>query len=65
MHAAQRLQASTPARNLLVAEATAREIGQVSLVEALELTALIARKAPRRHPGRTVSTTPRFSESRG
>src|SRR5262249_44292226 len=37
--------------NLLVAEATAREIGHVSLVEALELTALIARKAPRRHPG--------------
>jgi hypothetical protein len=26
------------------------EIGHVSLVEALELTALIARKAPRRHP---------------
>jgi hypothetical protein len=36
--------------NLLVAEATAKEIGHVSLVEALELTALIARKAPRRHP---------------
>jgi hypothetical protein len=35
--------------NLLVAETTAREIGHVSLVEALELTALIARKAPRRH----------------
>jgi hypothetical protein len=28
--------------NLLVAEATAKEIGQVSLAEALELTALIA-----------------------
>jgi hypothetical protein len=27
-----------------------REIGHVSLVEALDLTALIARKAPRRHP---------------
>jgi hypothetical protein len=36
--------------NLLVAEATAKEIGHVSLVEALELTALIARKAPRRQP---------------
>jgi hypothetical protein len=36
--------------NLLVAEATVREIGQVSLVKALELTALIARKARRRHP---------------
>jgi hypothetical protein len=36
--------------NLLVAEATAREIGHVSLVEALELTLLIARKEPHRHP---------------
>ncbi len=27
-----------------------REIGHVSLLEALELTALIARKAPRQHP---------------
>jgi hypothetical protein len=31
-------------------EATAREIGYVSLAEALELTILIARKDPRRHP---------------
>ena len=31
---------------MLVAEATAREIGKVSLVEALELTALVARKQP-------------------
>jgi hypothetical protein len=29
-----------------VAEATAREIGRVSLVEALELTLLIAQKEP-------------------
>lgn len=36
--------------NLLVAEATAREIGKVSLVEALERTLLIARKAPHQHP---------------
>lgn len=36
--------------NLLVAEATVREIGHVTLAEALDLTALIARKAPRRHP---------------
>lgn len=36
--------------NLLVAEATAREIGKVSLVEALELTLLIAKKEPHRHP---------------
>ena len=34
--------------NLLVAEATARELGRLSLDEALELTALIARKDPRR-----------------
>jgi hypothetical protein len=36
--------------NLLVAEATAKEIGRISLAEALELTLLIARKDPRRHP---------------
>jgi hypothetical protein len=36
-------------RNLLVAEMTARELGRVSLAEALELTALIALKDPRRH----------------
>jgi hypothetical protein len=35
--------------NLLVAEATASEIGHVSLAEALELTALIAEKEPSRH----------------
>jgi hypothetical protein len=34
--------------NLVVAEATAKEIGRISLVEALELTMLIARKDPRR-----------------
>jgi hypothetical protein len=36
--------------NLLVAEATARELPRISLAEALELTLLIARKDPRRHP---------------
>jgi hypothetical protein len=35
--------------NLVIAEMTAREIGRISLVEALELTALIARKDPLRH----------------
>lgn len=35
--------------NLLIAETTAREIGRISLVEALQLTALIAQKDPRRH----------------
>ena len=34
--------------NLLVAETTARELGRVSLVESLALTALIAQKDPRR-----------------
>jgi hypothetical protein len=34
--------------NLLVAETTAREIGRVSLVESLALTALIAQKDPGR-----------------
>jgi hypothetical protein len=33
-----------------VAEATAKEIGRLSLIEALELTLLIAREDPRRHP---------------
>jgi hypothetical protein len=36
--------------NLLVAEATAREVGLVSLAEALELTILIAEREPQRHP---------------
>jgi polynucleotide 5'-kinase involved in rRNA processing len=35
--------------NLVVAEVTAREIGRISLVEALELTALVARRDPKRH----------------
>jgi hypothetical protein len=36
--------------NLLVAEATAKEIGRISLADALELTLLIAQKEPHRHP---------------
>jgi hypothetical protein len=36
--------------NLLVAEATAKELPRVSLTDALELTLLIAQKEPRRHP---------------
>lgn len=35
-------------KNLLVAETTAREIGHVSLAEALALTVLIAERDPRR-----------------
>jgi hypothetical protein len=34
--------------NLLIAEAVARELGRITLVEALELTALVARKDPKR-----------------
>ena len=34
----------------MIAEATAREIGQLTLAEALELTALVASKEPQRHP---------------
>jgi len=36
--------------NLTVAEGLARELGRISLADALELTALVARKDPRRHP---------------
>ena len=34
--------------NLVVAEGMARELGRISLVEALELTILIAKKEPKR-----------------
>jgi hypothetical protein len=33
----------------VLAEVTAREIGRVTIAEALELTALVARKQPHRH----------------
>jgi hypothetical protein len=48
--------------NLLVAEATAREIGKVSLGEALELVALIAQHDPRRHGRAGARWTRRFLE---
>jgi hypothetical protein len=35
--------------NLVLAEVTAREIGRVTIAEALELTALVARKQPQRY----------------
>src|SRR6266496_931869 len=35
--------------NLVLAEVTAREIGRVMIAEALELTALVARKQPHRY----------------
>jgi hypothetical protein len=37
-------------KNLLIAEATAKELPPLNLTDALELTLLIARKEPRRHP---------------
>src|SRR6266581_860101 len=43
------VQASARRGNLLVAEATAPEIGRVTIAEALELTALVARKQPHRY----------------
>jgi hypothetical protein len=36
--------------NVLSALAAARDLPQLSLVDALELTVLVARKDPRRHP---------------
>jgi hypothetical protein len=35
--------------NLILAEGMARELGQITLAEALELVALVAQKNPRRH----------------
>lgn len=35
--------------NVLVAEMTARELGRITLAEALDLTALVAAKDPHRH----------------
>ena len=49
--------------NLLVAETTLREIGRVSLVEALQLTALIAVKDPRRHPRVSARWLARYLET--
>jgi hypothetical protein len=50
--------------NLLVAEATARELGRISLGEALELTLLIARKEPRRLPRVAARWLIRYLEER-
>ena len=44
--------------DLLVAETTAREIGRISLLEALELTALIAVKASQRQAPRCSAMAP-------
>lgn len=48
--------------NLVVAEGMARELGRNSLAEALELTALVARKDPRRHPRVAVRWVARYVE---
>jgi hypothetical protein len=48
--------------NLLVAEATAREMGAVSLAEALDLVALIALHDSRRHGRAGARWTHRFLE---
>jgi hypothetical protein len=48
--------------NLAVAEVTAREIGEITLLEALELTALIALRDPRRHGRAGARWTRRFLE---
>jgi hypothetical protein len=50
--------------NLLVAEATARELGRLSLDEALELTILIAQKEPARLPRVAVRWLERFIQER-
>jgi hypothetical protein len=50
--------------NLLVAEATAKEIGRIGLDEALELTLLIARKEPHRHPRVAARWLLRYLEER-
>jgi hypothetical protein len=47
-----------------VAEATAKEIGRLSLADALELTLLIAQKDPRRHPRVAARWLLRFLEER-
>jgi hypothetical protein len=49
--------------NLLVAETVLREIGRVTLVETLHLTALIALKDPRRHPRVSARWLARYLET--
>ncbi len=44
----------------MVAEGMARELGRISLAEALELTILIARKEPRRLPRVAVRWLERY-----
>ena len=46
--------------NLVVAEGLARELGRISLADALEMTILIARKEPRRLPRVAVRWLERY-----
>jgi hypothetical protein len=48
----------------VIAEATARELGRLTLVEALELTALIARKELQRHGRVAARWLRRYLEDR-
>ena len=48
--------------NPVVAEATARKLGRISLAEALELTILIAQKEPKRLPKVAVRWLQRYLE---
>jgi len=50
--------------NLVVAEGMARELGRISLSEALELTILIARKEPQRLPKVGVRWLERYLHER-
>jgi len=50
--------------NLIVAEGMARELGRITLAEALELTALIAHKDPRQHSRYAVRWLRRLLEER-
>jgi hypothetical protein len=51
-------------RNVVAAVAAARELPQLSLSDALELTLLIARKDPRRHPRAAARWLQRYLEER-
>ena len=59
------LQRAIERGNLLVAETTLRELGRPSLVELLELTALIAQEDPRRHGRVATRWLQRYLDVRG
>jgi hypothetical protein len=51
--------------NLMAAEATAKELPRLGLADALELTLLVARKDPRRHPRVAARWLLRYLEEDG